>query len=83
MDAKYDISYNEWSRNELEELGDLEVIIWKYRLTTIGFSKDNKSWIFKTLKHIKNKEIVQSIDRAIDIPIPIKFGNDFNLNLKF
>ena len=77
MDAKYDISYNEWSRIELEELGDLEVIIWKYRLTTIGHNRVNNSWIYKTLKHQKNEKIVLSIDRAIDIPIPIKFGNDF------
>ena len=77
MDAKYDTSYNEWSRIELEELGELEVIIWKYKLTNIGFNKDNKSWIYKTLKNIKNKDIVLSIDRPLDIPIPIKFGNDF------
>ena len=77
MEAKYDVSYNEWSRIELEELGDLEVIVWKYKLTNIGYSKDNKGWIYKTLKNSRNKEIVLSIDRALDIPIPIRFGNDF------
>ena len=77
MDAKYDASYNEWSRMELEELAELEVIVWKYKLTNVGYNKDNKSWIYKTLKNIKNKEIVSSIDRPLDIPIPIRFGNDF------
>ena len=77
MDAKYDSSYNEWTRMELDELSELEIIIWKYKLTNIGYNKDNKSWIYKTLKNIKNKEIVLSIDRPLDIPIPIRFGNDF------
>lgn len=77
MDAKYDSSYNEWTRMELDELSELEIIVWKYKLTIIGQNKDNKGWIYKTLKNIKNKDILLSIDRPLDIPIPIRFGNDF------
>ena len=77
MDLKYDLGYNEWSRIELNELSELEIIIWKYKLTTFGANKDNKGWIYKTLKNVANKDIVSSINTPLDIPIPIRFGNDF------
>jgi hypothetical protein len=79
MDLKHDVSYNQWSKMEQEELSELEIICSKYRLTQIGYSKDTKSWIYKTLKNIKNKEIVSSIENEMDIPISISFGNDFKV----
>lgn len=79
MDLKNDVSYNEWSRTEQDELAELEIICSKYKLTQIGYTKDNKSWIYKTLKNVKNKDIVSSIERPMDIPSSISFGNDFKV----
>jgi len=80
VDAQYPINYKTWSGNEIDELKELEIVIRKYKLYKIGFvpgSSQDYSWIYKSIKNERNKEIISSIKNAMDIPLPIKFGNDF------
>ena len=80
IDSQQPVTYKNWSMNEMNELRELEVIIRKYKLYKIGFlpgSHQDYSWIYKSLKNERNRDIILSINNPMDIPLPIKFGNDF------
>jgi SAM-dependent methyltransferase len=73
-----------WSYSETKELRELKILIRRFGLTQMG-SKEawdgpDPTWIYQTLQYGQNKKILNlQINGSNDIPLPISYGNDFEV----
>lgn len=81
MNSTYSRGYR-WRPNEVFELKMLKLILDKFRLHATPIPRDDSdpTYIYSTLTGFENKKILKNIIKnSLDIPVPILFGNDFEI----
>ena len=81
INSSYSKGYR-WRPNEVFELQMLKVIVDKFRLHVIPIPRDDSdpTYLYSILTSFENKKILKNIIKnSLDIPVPISFGNDFEI----